>query len=418
MLDYKNGELYCEEVAISDIAREAGTPFYIYSRRTLLENFNRIKKSYSSMAPLIAYSVKANSNLSILRILARDGSGFDIVTAGELYRVLKAGGSPDKIIFAGVGKTTSELEYAVKSNILMVNLESEAEAELLSRVALGLKSNIRVALRVNPDVEAHTHEYITTGKKENKFGISYKSAPAAIARISRLPNIEFVGLHVHVGSQILSQTPHVSGTKRVLELVDNLRSDGINIKYLNIGGGFGIGYGDHEKAMNIEKVAEKIIPLVKKADCRLIMEPGRFISGPAGALITEITYIKTGDIGQFAIVDAGMNDLIRPALYQAYHNILPVKEAKGEKKIAIDVVGPICESADCFAKDRKLPPLKAGDLLALCDAGAYGYVMASNYNTRPLPPEILVNGNLFDIVNRRETFEDILSGEKYPDYLK
>jgi diaminopimelate decarboxylase len=418
MLTYKKGELVCEGVPIPTIVRELGTPVYVYSQEILLKNFRRIKNAFAPLNPLIAYSVKANSNLSILSLLARDGSGFDIVSGGELHRVLAAGGKPDKIIYAGVGKTADELRLAVKSKILMVNLESEAEANLLSRVAQEMKAKVRVSIRINPDVEAHTHEYITTGKKENKFGISYKSAPEIISRIARLPHIEFVGLHVHVGSQILNQTPHISGARRLVTLINNLRSLGIEIRTVNIGGGYGIGYKEREKPMNVEKLAKKIIPLLRKIGCRTILEPGRFIVASAGALITSVTYVKVGDEKRFAIVDAGMNDLIRPSLYKAYHRIIPVKEYQGKRRMEMDVVGPICESADFFGKERKLPSLEAGDLLAICDAGAYGFVMASNYNTRLRPAEVLVRGREFFVVKKRESYKDLLAGEQYPPYLR
>ena len=418
MFTYKNGELACEGVPISTIVREIGTPVYVYSQETLLKNFQRIKDAFASLNPLIAYSVKANSNLSILRLLARDGSGFDIVSGGELQRVLAAGGKPNTIIYAGVGKTANELRLAVKNNILMVNLESEAEAQLLSTVAQEMKAKVRVSIRINPDVEAHTHEYITTGKKENKFGISYKSAPEIISRVARLPQIEFVGLHMHVGSQILNQSPHVTGARRLVTLIDLLRSRGIEIRTMNIGGGYGIGYKEREKAMNVEKMAKKIIPLLRKIGCRTIIEPGRFIVASAGALITGVTYVKVGDEKRFVIVDAGMNDLIRPSLYKAYHRIITVKERQGKRRLEMDVVGPICESADFFGKERRLPQLEAGDLLAICDAGAYGYVMASNYNTRPRPPEVLVRGKEYFVVKKRERYKDLLAGEIIPSYLR
>lgn len=417
MLEYKNGELYCENVAVSDISNKVGTPFYLYSQNELLGNFKRIQNAFSEVNPLIAFSVKANSNLSILRLFARQGSGFDIVSGGELRRVLKAGGDPHKVIYAGVGKTADELKLAVKNDILMINLESEAEAHLLSEVAGKINKTARVALRINPDVEAHTHEYITTGKKENKFGVTWGRAPDMIARIAALPNIEFVGLHVHVGSQITQMSPHAGGVKRVINLMKTLKERGIKINYINMGGGFGIGYKERAKAMNVEKLSKKIVPLVKKTDCRLIIEPGRFIVGPAGALITGIIYVKEGDQKYFAITDAGMNDLIRPSLYKAYHQIITVKEPDKKKKIEYDVVGPICESSDFFGKNRKLAPVERGDLLAICDAGAYGYVMASNYNTRPKPPEVLVKDDQFYVINERERYKDLIKGEKFPPHL-
>ena len=418
MLGYKNGEMFCEGIAVSAIAEKVGTPLYLYSQKQLLGNYNRIRNAFSSATPLIAFSVKSNSNLSILRLLARAGSGFDIVSAGELRRVIAAGGDPHKAIFSGIGKTEQELEYAIQQNVMIINLESEPEAVLLSEIARRLKTTVRAALRINPDVEAHTHEYITTGKKENKFGVSYKSAPALIARIAKLPNIEFVGLHVHVGSQILDLTAHKSGVRRLVALIETLRKEGIEIRTLNMGGGFGIGYTEREKPMNVERVADKIIPHVQKVGCRLIMEPGRYIVASAGALITRITYIKVGDQKQFAIVDAGMNDLIRPSLYKAYHRIVPIREPKRRKKIEMDVVGPICESGDFFAKDRPLPSVEQGDLLALMDAGAYGFVMASNYNTRLRPAEVLVKGAEFHIIKKRETYDDLFKGEQFPPYLQ
>jgi len=418
MFDYINGELTSDGVSLTEIADKVGTPFYVYSQETLLANYHRIFKAFSRLHPLIAFSVKANSNLSILRLLAREGSGFDIVSGGELLRVLDAGGEPGKVIYAGVGKSSEELALAVKHNILMINLESEAEARLLSGVARGMNKTANVALRINPDVEAHTHEYITTGKKENKFGISYKNAPEVIGRIASFPGIRFVGLHVHVGSQILNQSAHVNGTRRLVRLLNILRNQGIDIQAINIGGGYGIGYRDREKPMNVESAAQKIIPLLKKTGCRTILEPGRFIAGPSGLLVTRVTYVKSGDQKKFAIVDGGMNDLIRPSLYKAYHRIVPVKDPAGKKRREYDIVGPICESADFFGKERRLPRLESGDLLAVCDAGAYGYVMASNYNTRLRPPEIIVNDGAFHIVTKREKYRQLFSREEYPPYLK
>ncbi len=418
MLVYKNGELYCEGIAVSRLAEEVGTPFYVYSKSCLLGNFRRIKKAFAPANPLIAFSVKANSNLAILRMFAREGSGFDIVSGGELRRVLKAGGDPRKVIYAGVGKTVEELRLAIKHNIMMVNLESEAEAELISEVAREMKSRVRVALRINPDVEAHTHEYITTGKKENKFGVSYNRAPEVIGRIAAMPSIEFVGIHVHVGSQITQQGPHLSGVKRMISLLETLRKQGIEIRTINMGGGFGIAYQEREKPLNIEKTASHILPLIRESGCRFIIEPGRYIVGPAGALISRISYIKEGDEKYFAITDAGMNDLIRPSLYKAYHRIIPVKKSGSRKKIEYDIVGPICESTDFFGKNRMLPPLARGDLMAVCEAGAYGFAMASNYNTRCRPAEILVDGNQYHIIKKRETYEEIFRGEQYPPDLK
>lgn len=418
MLHYKDGKLFCEDYQISKLADKVGTPFYLYSQETLLSNYRRIKKAFSKASPLIAYSVKANSNLSILKLFAKEGSGFDIVSGGELHRVIKAGGNPGKVIYAGVGKSVEELQLAIKSKIMMLNLESVAEASVLSEIAKSMKSRIRVALRINPDVEAHTHEYITTGKKENKFGVSYKSAPEIIKKIAALPNIEFVGLHVHVGSQILNLGDHVRGVKRLITLINELRALGIEIRTVNIGGGYGIAYQEREKAMNVEKVAEKIIPIIRKTGCRLILEPGRFIVGPAGALITRVIYVKKGDEKDFAIVDAGMNDLIRPALYKAYHRIITVNKPKGARKREYDIVGPICESSDFFGKNRMITPLSDGDLIAIGEAGAYGFVMASNYNTRRRPPEVLINGKDYYIIKKRERYNDLLRGEQFPPYLK
>ncbi|HEU5201227.1 MAG TPA: diaminopimelate decarboxylase, partial [Nitrospira sp.] len=381
--EYRQGELYCERVPVSQIAKEVGTPCYIYSHATLIRHFQVYDSAFKNIPHLIAFAMKANSNLAILRLMAKEGSGVDIVSGGELFRALKAGVPPSKIVFAGVGKNAEEIRDALKADILMFNVESSPEIHALNDVAASLGKKARVALRINPDIDPKTHPYISTGLKKSKFGIAADRAVEEFTLASSLGHIEVVGVHAHIGSQLTEVTPFVESLKKVITLVDQLKRQGINIRYLNIGGGLGITYSD-EKPPLPQELADAVSPLVKDLNLTLVMEPGRVIVGNAGILVTKALYEKIGETKRFIIVDAAMNDLIRPSLYNAYHDIRPVSEVLLHRpKHAVDVVGPVCESGDFLAKDRTLPEVKPGDLLAVMSAGAYGFVMASNYNSRP-----------------------------------
>ncbi len=414
---YRQGELYCEEVPLSRIAKELGTPFYVYSHATLIRHFRALDSAFQHVPHIIAFAMKANSNLAILRLMAREGSGADIVSGGELYRALKSGVPPSKIVFAGVGKNREEIRYALKSGILMFNVESSEELRAIDDVAAEMRTKARVALRVNPDVDPKTHPYISTGMKKSKFGISADRALEEFKLASSLRHIDVVGVHKHIGSQLTEIAPFVDALKKVLELVEQLKGQGINIRYVNIGGGLGITYLD-EKPPEPKDLAAALSPLLRDLKYTLIMEPGRVIVGNAGALITKVLYQKANDVKRFVIVDAAMNDLIRPSLYGAFHDIKPVRETPASKSIMVDVVGPICESGDFLAKDRAMPEVKTGDLLAVMSAGAYGFVMSSNYNSRPRVPEVLVRGKEIHIVRGRESLADLVRGETIPAFLK
>ncbi|MCK5218650.1 diaminopimelate decarboxylase [bacterium] len=404
------GELYCEEVPVARLAKAYGTPLYIYSQNTVLSHFRKIQSAFSELDPLICYSVKANSNLSILRLLARQGAGLDIVSQGELVRGQAVGVPYGKMVYAGVGKTEVEITAALRAGILMFNVESEPEARLINRVAGRCRKKARVAFRINPDVDARTHKYITTGKKENKFGLSISLAMDLFRQSRRLRNLEPVGIHMHIGSQITSATPYIQAIQRLKKMIADLRQQGFEIKYFNLGGGLGIIY-DEERPQTAVEFARAVIPLIRPLNCRLILEPGRFIVGNAGILVTRVQYLKRGYLKTFAIVDAGMNDLIRPSLYHAYHRILPVSRRSRGKTVLTDIVGPICESGDFLGKDRHIPQLEPGDLLAVRSAGAYAMAMASNYNSRPRPAEVMVAGGRARVIRRRETINEMLEPE-------
>ena len=416
--EYRQGELYCEQVPISQIAKEVGTPCYIYSHATLIRHVRAYDSAFTNIPHLIAFAMKANSNLAILRLMAKEGSGVDIVSGGELFRALKAGVPASKIVFAGVGKNAEEIRDALKADILMFNVESSAELHALNDVAASLGKKARVALRINPDIDPKTHPYISTGLKKSKFGIAADRAVEEFTLASSLRHIEVVGVHAHIGSQLTDVTPFVESLKKVIKLVETLKGQGINIRYLNIGGGLGITYSD-EKPPLPQELADALSPLVKDLNLTLVMEPGRVIVGNAGILVTKALYEKIGESKRFIIVDAAMNDLIRPSLYSAYHDIRPVSEVLLTRpKHAVDVVGPICESGDFLAKDRTLPEVKPGDLLAVMSAGAYGFVMASNYNSRPRVPEVLVKDGEVHVIRTRESYDDLVKGETIPAFLR
>ena len=415
--EYRQGELYCEQVPVSQIAKEVGTPCYVYSYTTLIRHIRVYDSAFKNIPHIIAFAMKANSNLAILRLMAKEGSGVDIVSGGELFRALKAGVPPSKIVFAGVGKNAEEIRDALRADILMFNIESSAEIHAVNDVAASIGKKARVALRINPDIDPKTHPYISTGLKKSKFGISADRALEEFRLASSLSHIEVVGVHAHIGSQLTEVAPFVESLKKVITLLDTLRSQGIPIRYLNIGGGLGITYSD-EKPPLPQELADAVWPLLKDLHLTLVMEPGRVIVGNAGILVTKALYEKSGETKRFIIVDAAMNDLIRPSLYGAHHDIRPVSEALLHRpKHTVDVVGPVCESGDFLAKDRLLPEVKPGDLLAVMSAGAYGFVMASNYNSRPRVPEVLIKDNEVHVIRTRESYEDLVKGETIPAFL-
>jgi len=415
--EYRQGELYCEQVPVSRIVKELGTPCYIYSHATLVRHFQVYDRAFAAVPHIIAFAMKANSNLAILRLMAKEGSGVDIVSGGELFRALKAGMPPSKIVFAGVGKSAEEIRDALKANILMFNVESSAELQAINDVAASVGKKAQVALRINPDIDPKTHPYISTGLKKSKFGIAADRALDEFKLASSLSHIDVVGVHKHIGSQLTDVTPFVEALKKILKLVEILRSTGINVRYLNIGGGLGITYSDETPPMP-QDLADAISPLVRDLDVTLIMEPGRVIVGNAGILVTKVLYMKEGESKKFVIVDAAMNDLIRPSLYGAYHEIRPLSEGVLQRgKHQVDVVGPVCESGDFLAKDRSLPDVRPGEALAVMSAGAYGFVMSSNYNSRPRVPEALVKDGEIHVIRARESYDDLVKGETIPAFL-
>ena len=423
--EYVNDELTCEGIKIKDITASVGTPAYIYSKKAFVDSFNEIKEAFSQADPLICFSVKSNSNLSILKALKAEGAGFDVVSGGELFRALKVGCDPKKIVFAGVGKCSEEIKYALDNDILLFDTESWSEIRNINRIAKELNKTAQIAIRINPDVDAKTHSKTTTGKKENKFGIDLVTSRRIIAEASNYSNLEISGIHVHLGSPIHDTEPYEKGLAKINEFIPECRKSGVDIKYLNIGGGFCISYTGKQEIRPSEYAAKMLEP-IKKTGCKLIMEPGRFISGNAGILVTNVIYKKENDIGKkFVICDAAMNDLIRPALYDAFHRIWPVStdvqmppiEMPDEKRSddqleTVDIVGPVCESSDAFAKDRGLPSVNENDKLAIFSAGAYGFTMSSSYNSRPRPCEVLVNGDKFGIIRKRETYDDLIALEE------
>ena len=406
---YIGNELYCEKTPVRKIAQEVGTPVYIYSSSTLRNHYQAFDAAFAGIPHIVCFAVKANSNLSILKLFASHGGGADIVSGGELFRALKAGVDPQKIVFAGIGKTGEEISFALKSNILMFNVESSHELKKINEVAGSLGVKARVALRVNPDIDPKTHPYISTGLKKSKFGIAIKNALEEYQLASALPNIEIIGIHKHIGSQITEIAPFADAMKRITGIVKELKESGIDIKYIDAGGGLGIRYDDEEPP-HPKELGNVLLPLIKDTGCTLILEPGRVLTGNAGMLLTKVLYLKTGEVKNFIIVDAGMNDLIRPSLYEAHHEILPVEKRAGESFTA-DVVGPICESGDFLAKDRELMKPETGDLLAVMSAGAYGFTMSSNYNSRPRVAEVMVDGDTYTVIRKRESYEDLIRGE-------
>ncbi len=413
---YKNEELFCEDVKVEDIANEVGTPFYLYSVKELKDNFKAFDHAFSEIKHLICYACKTNDNLSVLKILAKEGAGADIVSGGELFKVLKAGFSPQKIVFAGVGKTVQEIKSALEADILMFNVESLSELELINKTAKQLNKKARISFRINPNIDPKTHPYISTALAKSKFGVSINQALDAYATASDLGNVEIIGIQVHLGSQITTVAPFVEALERIIKLISALKDIGIKIKYIDLGGGLGVTYKD-EQPPTPQELAAEIVPLIKTAGCLIIFEPGRYIVATAGVLVTKVLWTKESEVKKFVVVDAAMNDLARPFLYDAHHEIIPLKEDRDKEMIA-DVVGGVCESTDYFARNRSLPLLEHGDLIALLNAGAYGFVMSSNYNARPRVAEVMVMGKKYFVIRKRETYEDLIRGEEVPDILK
>lgn len=422
---YHQGQLFAENVPLQPLAEQHGTPLYVYSKSTITGHFTRLDAALSKLDHLICYAVKANSNLAILNTIAKLGGGFDIVSAGELYRVIKAGGDPAKCTFAGVGKTRDEIEYALKQGIYCFNAESEAELHYINQVAGELGLQAPVAVRVNPNVDAKTHAKITTGKSENKFGIDFDQILDVYARVfADCPNLIIKGLQMHIGSQLTNVDPFLEAVQKVIPLVKQVHTS-YGIEFFSIGGGIGINYkqsldsGDaawweentETHPLTVQAYADAVVPHLAPLGLKILCEPGRFMVGNAGVMLTRVLYEKRGSAKIFKIVDAGMNDLIRPTLYEGWHQIVPLKQPKNDKVEKVDVVGPICESGDFLAQNRELPIVKEGEYLAVLSAGAYGFTMASNYNTRPMPAEILVEGDKATVVRERQTLDDVLKGE-------
>ncbi len=423
--DYQNGKLFCEGVDLNELATAYGTPLYVYSQNTIKDNFNRLSSALSDLDHHIAFAVKSNSNLSVLQLLKTIGADFDIVSGGELFRVLKAGGTADQCTFAGVGKTREEIEYSLEQGIYSFNVESEAELRFINEIAKEKDTIAPVAVRVNPNVDAKTHKYISTGKSENKFGIDFEFIEDLYSKASlEFKNIKLRGLQMHIGSQLTQVKPFLEAVEKVSPLVTNLKNT-YGIEFFSIGGGIGIVYEEalasgkkewwdekdpDNKPLTVEEYAEKLVPILSPLKIKILLEPGRFMVGNAGALITKVLYKKIGTAKNFAIVDAGMGDLIRPALYQGHHEIVPLNH-ESEQTQVVDIVGPICESGDFFAQNRELPLLQEGDHIALLSAGAYGFVMASNYNSRAFPAEVMVSGSTHQVVRKRQNYEDLIMGE-------
>jgi diaminopimelate decarboxylase len=430
---YRDGHLYCEDVDLAHAAEKFGTPLYVYNAGTILDHYTRLGATLAPLDHLICYAIKANSNRAILKLLADAGAGFDIVSGGELYRVIAAGGDPKKCTFAGVGKSREEIEYALEQRVYSFNVESEAELDCISRIAGAKNLRAPIAVRANPDVDPRTHEYVSTGSHENKFGIALGQLPAVYEGAAKMRNVEIVGVQMHIGSQITDAEPFASAIKKVAPMVHGLKSK-YGIKFFSIGGGMGIVYrralesgsgkwwhdhGGESSAFSVGDYADTIVPLLRELGIRILVEPGRFLVGNGGVLLTRVLYIKKSGGKKFVIVDAGMNDLIRPALYHSYHEIVPVKQPITSRSNSVsksriekmDVVGPVCESGDFFALDREMPEMNEDDLLAIMSAGAYGFVMASNYNSRPLPAEALVHGDKVMLIRKRQTYKDLVRDE-------
>ncbi|QGM96958.1 diaminopimelate decarboxylase [Methylocystis parvus] len=417
--DYRNGALFAEDVAMSELASAVGTPFYCYSAATIRRHFRVFSEAFAGLDALVCYAMKANSNQAVLRLLAREGAGMDVVSGGELARALAAGVSGEKITFSGVGKTDEEIAAALDAGIFCFNVESEPELEAISRVASAKARKAPVSLRVNPDVDARTHKKISTGKAENKFGVPLSHAREVYARAAKLPGIEIAGADMHIGSQLTDLEPFDEAFSLLAELVRDLRADGHRIAHVDLGGGLGIPYheSDDPQSYHPERYAEIVRKHFGTLGCKLVFEPGRLIVGNAGVLVTRVIYVKQGEAKTFVIVDAGMNDLVRPTLYDAHHDLLPLREGSDRAEIVADVVGPVCETGDYLALDRKMPQARPGELLAVLTAGAYGAVQAGTYNTRPLIPEVLVDGARHAVIRPRPSVAELIAMDRVPDWV-
>ncbi|QFT29267.1 Diaminopimelate decarboxylase [Labrenzia sp. THAF82] len=418
--DYKDGELYAEDVSISEIANAVGTPFYCYSTATLTRHYQVFSSAFDDIPSLVCYAMKANSNQAVLATLAELGAGMDVVSEGELRRARAAGVPAQKIVFSGVGKTEAEQAYALEEDILCFNVESEPELRQLSRVAQAMGKTARVSIRINPDVDAKTHAKIATGKAENKFGIPWQRAREVYAEAARLPGIQVTGIDMHIGSQITELEPFDNAFARLGDLISDLRSEGHKIDHVDLGGGLGIPYvTDNNPPPHPDAYAEVVKKHVRELDCTVMFEPGRMIAGNAGVMVTSVIYVKEGADKTFVIVDGAMNDLIRPTLYEAHHEVRPVKQDAGDgQRIMADIVGPVCETGDFLAQNREMAEVKAGDMLVMYSAGAYGAVQSSTYNSRLLIPEVLVNADQFAVVRPRTSFEELIGLDRMPDWLK
>ncbi len=403
------GKFVCEQVLVASLAERFGTPTYIYSQAALLANYRRLKQQLAGLPSLICYSVKANSNLKILSLLRRAGAGFDVVSGGELVRVLRAGAKPQKVVFSGVGKTQAEVDAGLNAGILMFNVESAQELELIQRRARTLEKRAGISIRINPDVVTETHPYVATGQVVHKFGVPKEEAIVLYRHAARSKHMTVRGVACHIGSQILEVEPFLKALDEILSVAERLRAEGIEVQVLDLGGGYGIRYAG-ERPFDFDRLMKEIAARIRGTPYRLILEPGRSLVGEAGILVTRVLYVKRIQQKNFLVVDAGMSDLMRPALYGSYHEIVPVEQCS-VKKVCADVVGPLCETGDFLARDRGMPEVQAGDLLAVLTVGAYGYVLASNYNTRPRPSEVLVRGNKAELIRPRERLEDLMAGE-------
>lgn len=408
---YKNNQLYIEDISVNDLAKQFGTPLYIYSKNYFIEQYKIFENAFKDVNHKIFYAMKANFNLSVINTFINLGSGMDANSEGEFYRAIKAGADPQKIILTSVGKTRDEIKLGLEKNVLMIKAESEEEIELINIIAKDRNKTARVAIRVNPDVEAKTHPYISTGLSSNKFGVDQKTALSIYKRRKDFSNIEFTGIDMHIGSQILEINPFIEAIQKLSDLYFEIKSDGLTLKHFDVGGGMGVSY-DGNPSFTIEEFANKTKSLLKKLDCEIIFEPGRYLTANGGILVTEVLYNKKNGDKNFIIVDAAMNDLLRPSIYQAYHHIQPINKSSDRTDIVADIVGPICESGDYFAKDRIVSETKSGEFLAVNSVGAYGMVMSFNYNGRRRAPEILVDGNKYDVIRSRETFDHLIYDEK------
>jgi diaminopimelate decarboxylase len=410
MFSYSENDYYCEQVALADLAQRVGTPAYVYSANTILKNYRAYTGAFGDLPHTVCYAVKANSSLGVLALLAQAGAGFDIVSGGELYRVLEAGGDPAKVVFSGVGKTREEVDYALRSGIHSFNCESEAELALIDAIASRLGVKAGFSIRVNPDVDAVTHPYISTGLSQHKFGIAIAEAAAVYERSRQFRSLAAEGVSCHIGSQILDPSPLLEAVDKALALATGLREQGHPIRHLDLGGGLGVAYHGGETAPEISQYVERLSSRVQASGLGVMVEPGRSIVGPAGVLLTRVLYRKKNGEKEFIIVDAAMNDLLRPSLYRAHHEIVPLRR-NSLPTVTADVVGPVCETGDFLARERTMPNAMPGDYLAVCTAGAYGFVLSSNYNSRPRVPEVLVDGADWRVIRRRESNEDLVRGE-------